>query len=98
MWVSFGDNILGHFLFIILTFKECRKRGEACMNPRFRSCGNTYREIRGGYELDLLLAPKGKEAIALSEMCGGSGLYTYSWPFRKEDRGDWGGKEAARLG
>lgn len=81
------------------------------MNPRFRSCGKTYREIRGGEvgvnELDLLLAPKREEAIALSEICGGlTGVKCVAcpWPFREEDRGTggliWveGGKEAARSG
>ncbi len=81
------------------------------MNPRFRSCGKTYREIRGGEvgvnELDLLLAPKREEAIALSEICGGlTGVKCVAcpWPFREEGRGTggwiWveGGKEAARSG
>lgn len=61
----------------------------------------------GVNELDLLLAPKREEAIALSEICGGlTGVKCVAcpWPFREEGRGTggwiWveGGKEAARSG
>lgn len=68
--------------------------------------GNPGGEV-GVNELDLLLAPKGEEAIALSEICGGlTGVKCVAcpWPFREEGRGTggwiWveGGKEAARSG
>lgn len=54
----------------------------------------------GGYELDLLLAPKGKEAIAPSDMWGFLSVYFVLLLrlFGRKTGGLGGGKEAARHG